>query len=194
MLICPEVFGGVQLEILLISNRVTLSAAKKLRDYQRSSFSIISASLTTSILVLFSVITFALIDVAVYKMDEAQFGFQRTPSFFMFVYYSANRLVFSSIPELYPAGTLSYSISMVQIAFSLFITLIFVSIIMSFKTQSNNAQIDDTIHNIEESGRAFEETLRNRYAITTVDDAIRELERLQSGALKLILALSEYIK
>jgi len=50
--------------------------------------------------------------------------------------------------------------------------------------------LDEIVSTFEAEGRSMEVVIRDSYRIQTVDDAVRELERMQSGLIQIILFLS----
>lgn len=74
--------AGVQW--LAMFNRVCLFVAKRIKSYQESKFNIISFVFGIMILVLFTVLSFALMNFCLYKINPHNFGFPTEPTFLIF--------------------------------------------------------------------------------------------------------------
>ncbi len=72
---------------LVLFNRVCLFVAKKLKSYQESGFNAFSSVLSILVLVLFTVLAFAVINFWGFLIDHYYFSFSNMPSFFNFFYY-----------------------------------------------------------------------------------------------------------
>jgi hypothetical protein len=92
-----------KLEPTLVVNRVCLFVASKLRNYQSSKVSIIGEVFSIIFLVIWTVVCFSFINLAIYKLDSSQFQLIGKQGIFAFFYYSFNNFVFSSTMGLLPS-------------------------------------------------------------------------------------------
>jgi hypothetical protein len=147
----------LKLEITVITDRICLFAAKKLRDYKNSGFGIISGVFTTLVLIAGTILSFWAINFALYKIDPTQFQVVADPGLFTFFYYSFKAFLFNNISELSAVGVLSRSVAMTENAFALFTIVIFASLLVSVRTQRYTSELDETIECIEADGRWVEQ-------------------------------------
>jgi hypothetical protein len=178
------------LGMYVIFSRSCLFAANKVRDYQNSALSMISSMVTIFNLIFVTTLTFAIINVALYKISPSFFDTQGIPSLFVFVYYSFNSIIFSSIRELVPIVPVSQVASMAERLCALFLIVIFVSLVLNVKSQRFSRQLDGVIESLESEGRRTEGFFRSEFNVQTAEDAIAELTRLEYNFIRFIVFLS----
>lgn len=123
------------LETSLLINRITLFTAKLLREYRGSGFTYLSGALTTVMLFAVTVVVFAAINLAVFKIDPKAFETPAEPTWFTFFHYSFETMFFPYIHELVPIDMASYSINMMQKIYFIFLIPIFASQIIVVQRQ-----------------------------------------------------------
>lgn len=181
------------LQISVLFNRICLFAAKKLRDYQSSGLNVVSYVLTILLLIAITIFSFAAINYGLYKIDNNIFDFSNAPTFFIFFYYSFNNLLFNSIQEIAPIMPISQTASMIESCFALFLVVIFVSLLLSVKSQRHSEELNEVIKGIEEEGKSMEQFIVDEYKLDNIQAAISELERLKAGLVNFIYQLSKNI-
>lgn len=184
----------LNLETLTLHNRACLIAAKALRDYQNSGINVASGIFTSFMLIIVTTFSFAVINLALYKIDPKFFETTGEVSFFTFFYYSMNAFVFNSIKEVAPVSYVSQSVLMTEYFFALFLVAIFVSLIVPFKNARYAQELNDTVATIETEGRLMESFIRSEYRINSIDEALAELQRLEAGLARFLLYLTEQLK
>ena len=98
----------------VLYNRICLFIAKKLGDYQKSDWNVVSYILNLVVLLCFTVILFALACRAVYIADPSSFSFTYgNNTWFGFLFYSAHCMFFSD-DGMVPTSTLSQMLQMAQ--------------------------------------------------------------------------------
>jgi hypothetical protein len=182
------------LQASVLFNRVCLFAAKKLRDYQNSGYNFISYVLTILLLIALTIFSFSVINLGLYKINHNLFEFSAAPTFFNFIYYSFNNLIFSSIREITPISPITQTASMIESFFALFLGLIFVSLLMSVRSQRHAEELNKVIKGIEEQGVDMECFIKDEYKINSIEDAMTELQKLKAGLTKFLYKISENIK
>lgn len=185
---------STNLQLSVLFNRVCLFSAKKLRDYQNSGFNLASGVLTTLILILITVLGFAFTNYGIYKIDSHFFTAPATPSFFVFIYYSFNNLFFNQIPEIVPTSPISQSLSMVENLFAFLLGAIFLSIVLPIRNQRYSEELNQTISNIREQGDSMEHFIRDEYNISTIEDALMELQRAKANMVTVLYQISDGLK
>ncbi|MCJ2006457.1 hypothetical protein [Methylobacterium sp. J-092] len=170
-------------EFGLLSNRVMLFSAKSLRAYQNSGVTAVSGVFVTTFLFVITTVFFTLIYYAVYKIDAANYCFTGEPSGFAFFALSFKAMFFTTINELNPTTILAQSVNIAQNFISLFIGVIFVSIIFTSRNQVLSYQLDETIKRLQDDGQAIECAIFGRYQINSMDELMNELRRLKAGGL-----------
>jgi hypothetical protein len=180
--------SGLQTSVLL--NRACLFSARKLSQYQNSGMNIISGIFVVLILVISITLTFAVINFGLYKIDPSFYRVAPRLTFFTFVYYSFNALVFSGIEEIVPTAIASQLASMLERFFGLFLTAIFAALMVSVRTERHADELKNVIVGLESEGRSLERLIRTDYKLNSIEEAMSELERLKADAIKLVLFLS----
>jgi hypothetical protein len=182
------------LEVPVLFNRTALFFAKKLRAYQQSGFPVIANALTLTSLVVATIASFSFINFALFQIDSTYFETPRAPSFFTFIWYSFNALVFNSVKELAPNVPVSQAVWMIEGMLAFFLVVILASLFLSHRGQREAAELNAVIANIEDEGRHMEGFIQRNWHIDSVDQAIVELTRLQASMLKVMLFFSDRLK
>ena len=182
------------LQMSVLFNRICLFTGRKLRDYQNSGLDIVSNSLLILFLVILTVFSFAFINFGIFKINSDNYHFSSPPNFFIFFYYSFNNLFYASIPQLTPSLPISQMISMVESLLALVLVVIFVSMLISVRSRRLSEDLSEVIEVIESEGNVMETFIRKEYCLSTIDDAIAELEKSKSSFLKFIFTLSASIR
>ena len=179
------------LETQVLFNRVCLFTARKLRNYQKSRLNIASGVFTTLALLAMTIFTFAIVNLAAYKIDPGLFAVLKEPTLFDFFHYSFKTFLVSSIKEIDAVRHLSEALSMIENFFSLFLGVIFASLIISVRSQRYSEDLDLAIKVVEVQGQLMERNIIKEFRIRTIDDAITELERAGAGMISLLVWLSK---
>jgi len=181
------------LETSVLLNRVFLFVAKKLRDYQNSGFNFVSYVLTILLLTIMIIFSFSVINLGLFKINNDLFSLSSTPSFFTFFYYSFNSLLFNSIQEIIPVMPISQATFMIEAFFALFLLAIFVSLLLSVRSQRHADELNEIIKGIETRGIEFESLIKDEYKINSIEEAMVELEKLEADLIKFIYKITEGI-
>ena len=181
------------LQMVVLSNRVFLFTARKLKEYQASGLNIVSYVFTVFLLFLFTICSFALANWGLFRIDAGEFAFSTQPSFFLFVYYSFNCLFYRAIAEVSPARPMSQTCLMLELVCAMFLVVILVTLLFTVKNQRYSRELDEAISEIRTEGNAIEALIKDEYRVDGVDAAIRELERLQFSVMGIIYSMSKYL-
>lgn len=184
--------GSVQLTVLF--NRVSLFVGKKLREYQESGLHIVSSIVITMVLLVLTVFGFSAANFALYKIDHSYFLTQTEVGYFNFLYYSFNQLVFDTIPEIQALPKIAQGLVIVERLFALLLVGVFGSLLVSTRMERYKKQLTETIDRIEADGREMELFIADQYQLQSIDEALRELDRLRAGMLRLIYFFTEALR
>lgn len=182
------------LQTSVLFNRICLFAAKKLRDYQNSGLNIVSYILTILLLIALTISSFAVINFGLFKINSDFFSYPAIPNFFTFFYYSFNNLVFNSIKEITPVLPIAQTAFMAESFFALILVAIFISLLLSVRSQRHTEELNEAIKGIEAQGTEIEGFIKDEYKINSIEDAMVELEKLKAGLAKFIYKITESIK
>jgi uncharacterized membrane protein YphA (DoxX/SURF4 family) len=181
------------LQILVIFNRFALFTAKKFRHYQSNGRNLIYYLTVFISLTFITILTFTSINYSLYKINMNNFSFTEPPSFFTFFYYSFNKMFYSQIPEIIPAMRFSQLASMVQMFFALVLIVVLFSLLITFRNKQIDNEFDKIISKLNNLGGELEDFIKDEYSFNSIDDAIKELEKLKSAFIKFIFSISEKI-
>lgn len=178
----------------VLYNRAFLFAARKLRSYQQSGLNLIAYMVMIFTLIALTVISFSVINYALYIADSSSFTATNAPSFFTFFYYSFNNFVFNSISEIIPSSKTTQVALMVEQFFVAFLLANIASLIFSFRSQKSTEELEEIIKDMEKESEKIESIIKTDYNLPTIEDAILELEKAKSGSISIIIALTNGIK
>lgn len=184
---------NTSLQMSVLFNRFCLFSAMRLRDYQKSDWRIIPSIFGLLHLIAFTVVTFSGVYYALFKWDPALFGFTQTPTFFTFLYFSFNNLIFSSTPELSPAMLLSQGTYMLQASLSFFAVVILATLYISHRAQRSSSELDDVVADIEAEADSMESFIQTEYKMPSITVAMEHLREAKSGLVQFIYWLSKGI-
>lgn len=183
--------GNVQQ--LVLFNRVCLFVAKGLKSYQESGISVVSFIFNILFLFLYTVFSFALINYGLFKIDSNLYSFSHMPAFFTFFYYSFNLLFFNSIQEITATAPLSQIVLMSEYFYGLFLVAIFVSLVLSIKSQKYADELNDAIKKLTEEGLKMEEHMKDEFNLNSIADAMEALRKLKSSVVDFLYTLTKTI-
>jgi hypothetical protein len=181
------------LQQLVLFNRLCLFVAKKMKLYQENSFKVLSSVIGILVLVIFTVFSFAFINYGLFKINQQYYLFSNIPTFFHFFYYSFNNLLFNQIKELTAATPATQVISMLESFLALFLISIFASLLLPFRSQRDLDELNRVIKNLTEEGARIEGYIKEKYKVSSVEDAIEALQKLQIAVLDLIYMITKTI-
>ena len=183
-----------QLGQAVLFNRACLFAARKLQRFHRSGFALVSGALTVMFLIIITTLSFAVVNYALYEADAANFETVATPSLATFVFYSFNALVNNFIREITPSSITSHFVWMSEVLCAVAILVIFAANFLSFKTNRYAEELAETAKAIENEGKFMEGFVSQEWRLSSIDEAMRELERAKWGLLSTIIWLTENAK
>jgi hypothetical protein len=179
------------LQNVVLYNRACLLISKKLRDYQRSGANVASYVLSLVTLLLFAVLSFALINYALYKISPSLYQFTYSKeSFFAFVYYSAGSMFYAA-NGLVPVEPLSQFVQLVQFFCALLVLVILITVIFSLRNERYSTQLEEVIVSMESEGRAAEAMLLSEFNLGSIDSAIDALQKAKAGMTGFIVYLTK---
>jgi hypothetical protein len=178
------------IQTLVIGNRALLFVSRRLRDYQQSKLNAIAFTLNLFLLIVLTVISYGVINYALYKLDPTQFTIIGSPTFFLFVYYSFHAFIFGSIPEITPTQLYSQAISMSEQIFAIILLFILIGLFISVQSEKYKQELDRTIAETEASGRNLEDMINSTYNLS-FEQALDEVRKMQNNLMTFILWLSQ---
>ena len=178
------------LQSAIVANRLFLFTASKLEVYRQSRLKVLTSVFQCIWLVVACIAAFALINYGIYKLDPAQFMPSTPPSAFLLGYYSFKTFILNSVSELVPTGRIAQIASMAENGIGLFTVPIFAGTLLSQRNERHAKEIERAVKSIEQEAVELEGFVRREFRITTIDEAIAEMERAKAGLLGFILWLS----
>jgi hypothetical protein len=179
-------------QTLLLSNRLLLFFAKRLREYQLSQVSAISYTLNLLILMAATIIAFAATNMALRNSNPSEFVLTEPSSFFIFFYYSFNVFLYSSINEVVAAGFWSRIFSMSEKCAAILTVALLITLFFSIKKDKYKEDLDKTIRDTEGAGKELEAMIRDNYKLD-IAQAMEEIKILKNNMLNIIVWLSKDI-
>jgi hypothetical protein len=182
-----------KLNMPLLTNRIYLFLARRFAEYQKSAAPYAASLMHIGFLFVVTTFAFASVNYAIYKADTTAFEVS-SGSFFSFIWYSFNTILFNAVKEISPQSVVSQSLWMIEAAFALFLIAILFSLFFSIKSQRNASELERVISAMQSEGRELEIFIQAEYEIASIDEAIAELERLKTGLFQLLLWLTKNMR
>jgi hypothetical protein len=139
-----------------------------------------------------TVIVFSFINLAIYKADPYSFNSIPRGNFLFFVYYSFNTLFTNSINDFYPISDIARFISSLEIFFGFLIIVILFFLFTTILRDKHNEEIDSAIVALKKQGQELESYISTEYKMD-IDAAIKTVEEIKGGMIKIIYFFSKYI-
>jgi hypothetical protein len=178
------------LQTLVLYNRGCLFVSRRLRDFQKSRLNQISYLTGLIILLLFTVLTFAFINDAAFRIDPRGFQFTNaTGTLFGFFYYSTGCLFYASNGML-PLTASTQTIQLVEFFFAIFLLVIIGSVLISTRNQRHTEDLDAVIGVAEATGRTIENLIQSEFQVRDIAGAIESLQTAKAGLVKVIIWLT----
>jgi len=169
------------LQNVVLYNRGCLFISKKLRDYHKSRMRVVPNIIGLLVLFALTVLSFALINFALFKSGAGRFDFARgSRGFFAFLYYSMGSM-FQNSDGLTPVSPVSQGTQMVQFVLALFLLVILAAELLTARNEKNSAELTEVINSVESEGRTSEEMIRQVFNIDNIGSAIQALETAKAG-------------
>jgi hypothetical protein len=144
-------------------------------------------------LFLFTIVSFALINYALYQVEPSLFQFTYSKEgFFAFVYYSAGSMFYAS-NGLVPIDWLSQLVQLAQFLCALLLIVILITVIFSLRNEKYSAELQEVTESMEKEGQAVEALLLSEFNLASVKSAIDALQKAKSGMIGFIIYLTNNI-
>ena len=86
---------------------------------------------------------------------------------------------------------ISQTVSMIESFFSLFLVAIFLSLVLPRRLQKDSEELNEVITNVEAQGKEMEKFIKSEYKVDSIEDAMSELEKVQSSLIKIIYQITK---
>lgn len=183
-----------KLEQVVLFDRLWYFLASKLRDFRKSRTLMIFCFGKLIYTLVITIIFFAILNYAVYKINPGSFV---TPStsvgFIHFIYYSFNAIFTSNLIDFYPVGSLARLMNCMEIFFGFMIVVIIFFIITTVHKEKHTEELDRMIGLARTQGRELDALIHTEFDLT-VEEAITEIEKIKGSTLKLIYYLASRIE
>jgi hypothetical protein len=183
---------STNLQTIIIYNQVCYFLSSKLRNYQKSRFNIAIYLLSIIITFFITVFSFGFINLAVYKIEPQSFNTMLVDRFLFFVNYSFNTLLTYSINDFYPISDLARIINSLELFFGFLIIVILFFLFTTILRDKHNEEIDTAIMALKKQGEEFESYITKEFKMD-IESAIKTVEELKGGMIKIIYFFSRYI-
>ena len=181
------------LQLAVIFNRACFFVASKLRDFQKSRINILYYVFSFIFLVILTVTVFSYMNYALYKINPNNFKISFSPGALSFFYYSINSFFHGGIADFYPVSATARLVNTLEGIFSFLLIVIVFSLMMSIRSKRHTEDVDTLVKNIHSQGQMLETVVQSEYQMS-IDQAIKELDRIKAGLIKVIYYLSSNIE
>jgi uncharacterized membrane protein len=130
---------------------------------------------------------------ALFKINQSYYSFPAKPTFFNFMYYSFNNFLFNPIQEIIAKAPIAQVAWMTESFFALFLIVIFVSLVLSFRSQRETDELNNVIVYLTEEGTKAEEYLKDKYKIGNIEEAMQALQKLNAFFADILYKITDTI-
>ena len=161
---------------------------RKFIDFRRGGIPVIYYVLNFVVLIFMVCYLLSASNIAIYRCDPKAFLFSRGHGFFDFFYYAFSSMTMQRVSDIAPVSVLARLISMSTMLFSYLFAAMFVTLIFTYKRNIDEEGANSAITALHEQANLVDVFLRTEFSLS-VDGAIAELERLQTGIGELLKVL-----
>jgi hypothetical protein len=170
----------------ILANRAIYYWAYQLERYRTSPARFLLGMFSYFWLYVQTVIIFALINYAVFKMDADGFSFDSPPTFLVFVYYSLSALFVNGIASLDPVNTIPLLLRIAEgIVGPLLLLTLVANLLLTARNSRDDQALRQVIAGFKEQAAKHEEYLAREYEMP-IDQALRRLQELGLGIVGMI--------
>lgn len=180
------------LQLAIIYNRTCYFLMAKLRNFQRSRINVLYYVFTFLLLVALTITVFSLTNYALYKINVSNFKVSFIPNLFYFFYYSVNTLFTNGITDFYPVTVASRFLNTLEVIFAFLLLVILFFLVTTIQGSRHTEEVDAVVNALRMQGKTLEGFIESEYQIS-IAQAIKELERIKAGLIKVIYFLSSNI-
>lgn len=179
----------MSISLAVVTNRVLYLWATQLQRYQQSRLSVVLNFVTFVLMYAASVLVFALANLALFKVDSAQFEHENDPSPAGLLIYAAKTLALSEGGGLMARGDYAYGLQVVAGLFGpVFLGVFLVSVLLTLRGSREDVELNETVAELR--ARARDQDERFRVALRVgIDEAFDKLELIGYGGLKFLVEL-----
>ncbi|MDE2038275.1 MAG: hypothetical protein KGI69_03590 [Patescibacteria group bacterium] len=177
----------------VLYNRACLFVSKKLQIYQNSKLNYLSYSISLILLIVATVLTFGVVNFALFKIDHSLFAFSQYPITFDFFYYSFSNL-FHAPPNFISAiSPLSQGSIIVETIFEFLLLGLLISLFFSVKNEKYSVELNEVVKGLSSEGDSMESFIKEEYKLGTLKDAINRLIEAKAGLIRVVLWFTKNI-
>jgi hypothetical protein len=181
--------NGLQNSVIL--NRGLYFWAYQLEQYRQTVASLVLSLLSWFLLLLATIATLTVANVALYHVDPHQFTAASVPTVLEMTLYSFTSLALNTSAGIESAGDWAVLIRIVAGFLGVVLLLgVLSNVIFSIRKERDSSQIAETVRRIKQRAVAQEEQLRDQYDVVTIEDAITRLQRISAGLLGIVTWLT----
>ncbi len=184
--------SNFQFTVLL--NRIYLFCAKKLSLFYKSKLTLCPILLEFFFTIIFMIITFAIINYGLFKIDPHSFDIATDPLFFNFLYYSLLQLIHNSTPDLIPSSILAKILSMSEIVSGILILVITAGQLITIKKFKYENELNKSISDLKLQSDKIESLIITEYHIDSIGEAMKELEKCKTSIVNLLYKITESLE
>jgi hypothetical protein len=159
--------------------RASLFWAYRLDRYRQTASSVVFSGLTVLTLIVQALVTFTLVNMAIFKTAPDQFASDLThPGVLIFGYYSFDSLCASEISILRPVGSVAAAANMTAGFSTAIVIIVLLSALMfGFKQSKSDQFATEEIRRMRRRGDQFAKQLMAEYE-TNLEDLVRRVTRV----------------
>lgn len=169
------------ISISIIVNRALYFWAYQLQRYRQARLGIVFNLLTYAWLFIGSACAISLLNLALLKVDPAQFAFTTYPSNLAMFVYGVSTFALNDGGGVSPAGDMAYVLRLLAGLFGVIVLPIFAfDLLRTWTKERDDTALKETVAGLKTSARKQEDALRERVHVD-VDEAIQRLQQLGQG-------------
>jgi hypothetical protein len=167
----------------VVVHRALYFWAYQLESYRKGAAPYMFGLLSYLWLFVQTVVAFAFVNFALFRVDPTTFTFTTAPGLFEFFHYAVNIVLNGSIVGLEPRSQLAVALGDIgRLTGPVLLLTVIATFALSFKQSRQDAQMQESIARIKARGRQFDAEFQNQYEVT-VTEAVNRLRKLPGAVL-----------
>ena len=165
---------AIKIQSAAILNRALYFWAYRLKDYRRSQTTLIMNSATYAAIFIGSALTFGLANLALLKVDSAQFSFTDDPSNLEMITYGMSTMFWGAAGGVSADGDVAYLLVIAAGLFGpLFLAVFVVNLLFVLRRERTDTDIADTVEELRQQARRHEADFKVGLRVSVAEAIVR---------------------
>ena len=179
------------LQILFSYNRICVFLSKQMKTYNSSNFPIFTSAIGLFLLVVFTVISFSLINYGLFKIDPSNFLIPSSPTFFNFFFFSFYNIFPNQISDIQPITVFSKISVITESSLTFVLLAIGLTVIFPVQKKKEEQEVNSIIEDLSKQGSIMEKYILEKYEFNDLEEVMELIHKVKAILAEFIYKLTQ---